>query len=229
MSFGGSSQSAFFPGKAVVTGPAKNFTYTVTAGPATTPISLDELKSYLRIPPSVTADDALLLLIIDLTVLTAEKIIRRDLITKTYSTFRDSIVFQADQLILRRSKLIVVNSIDYINNDDIPTNVPSTVWDNTLQADYSRVYLKLNQSWPTDAQDIPQSVTVSFDAGYGPNATDVPADIRGALLQHAANFYENRGDCACDGAGADLALPAQSKKIYDLYKIKSIITMENFL
>jgi uncharacterized phiE125 gp8 family phage protein len=228
MVLGGSSTAGFVATNEVLTGPAEAFTYTVTAGPATTPITLDELKGYLRIPLTQVSEDALLTLIIELVTLTAEKMTRRDLITKTYETFRSQISFSSLSILLRRSKLQVVNSIDYINKDNVSTNIPNTVWGNTSETDFSSIFLLPDQSWPTDVQCIPQSITISFDAGYGPAPEDVPADLRGALLQHAANFYENRGDCSCDGAGAELALPPQSKTTYDLYKIKSIVVRDNF-
>ena len=226
MSYGGSFRSAYLPLKQVITGPAEAFSYIRTSGPATTPISLSELKSYLKITTST--DDTLLLLIIDLVTEVAEKIMRRDLISKTYTTYRDAISFTSKYLVLRRSKLLAVNYIKYIDINDVLITISPTIYSNTIEADYSKIFLNKNENWPSDVQDVPQAIQISFDAGYGTLSIDVPADIRGALLQHAALFYENRGDCACDGVGAELSLPSQSRKIYDLYKIRQVITMQNF-
>ena len=212
----------FSSDKQVLTGPATAFTYDVTSAPATTPISLAELKSYLKIPVSNTTDDALIILLIELVTEVAEKITRRDFITRTYNTFRSQAAFTAPSIELRRSKLLVINSIDYINNDGTPTNIPSTVFDTTVSNDFSNIFLNVNESWPEDVEDRPQSITIDFDAGYGPASTNVPAALRLALMQHAANYYENRGDCACDSESAAAAIPIQARKIYDLFKIKDI-------
>ncbi len=47
-------------------------------------------------------------------------------------------------------------------------------------------------------------VEIEFDAGFGPTWTDVPADLRQAVLLLAAEYYEHRHD---DG-GAGPAVPA---------------------
>ena len=208
-----------FPGSGVVrTGPATAFTYTVTVGPVTTPISLETLKSYLRIPASQTSEDALLTLIIELVTLCGERYTRRDFISKTYKTFRD--IFFED-IVLRRSRLVSVESINF-KLDGVLTLVDSSVYSNTFESDFSRIFLQVNEQWPGDVDPIAQAIEIEFISGYGSLETDVPADLRGALLQHAANFYENRGDCPCDGAGAELALPSQTKKIYMQYLISDI-------
>ncbi|GAB1363708.1 hypothetical protein MASR1M32_29440 [Rhodobacter sp.] len=49
---------------------------------------------------------------------------------------------------------------------------------------------------PTDGRAV-----VEFDAGFGPASTDVPADLRQAVLLLAAEFYEHRHDDGSSGTG----------------------------
>ena len=47
------------------------------------------------------------------------------------------------------------------------------------------------QTWPPHRQDD-NSIAVTYWAGYGPNASDVPAAIRHAMLMLIGFWYENR-------------------------------------
>jgi uncharacterized phiE125 gp8 family phage protein len=47
------------------------------------------------------------------------------------------------------------------------------------------------QTWPPHRQDD-NSVSVTWWAGYGPSATDVPATLRHAMLMLVGFWYENR-------------------------------------
>jgi uncharacterized phiE125 gp8 family phage protein len=49
---------------------------------------------------------------------------------------------------------------------------------------------------PTDGM-----VKVVFDAGFGPDWTDVPVDLRQAVLLLASEYYEHRHDDGAQGAG----------------------------
>lgn len=42
------------------------------------------------------------------------------------------------------------------------------------------------------------AIVVVYEAGFGPDASDVPAAIRQAVLMHAAWLYEHRGECDAD-------------------------------
>ena len=52
------------------------------------------------------------------------------------------------------------------------------------------------------------AVRVVFDAGFGPVWTDIPADLRQAVLLLAAEYYEHRHDDGAQGAGLPFAVLA---------------------
>ena len=39
------------------------------------------------------------------------------------------------------------------------------------------------------------AIKITWIAGYGDNATDVPASIRRGIIMTASHLYTNRGDC----------------------------------
>lgn len=194
----------------------KAFTYNVTTTAANKPLTLDSVKSYLRINLSDKSQDDFLEILIDAATNFGEKYTNRDFINKTYTTFRDN--FQ-DCFELRRSRVSDVTSVKYLISD-VLTTVAITVWGFTDVTDYSEIFLKEDQQWPTDVDLIPQAVEITFIAGYGADDTNVPADIKLAMLSHIAFIFENRGDC--DVTNLANSLPVNAKNIYDSNRLINI-------
>lgn len=214
---------------------SRDYTYVVTVPPVNPAVSLADVKAQLRVIG--TAEDALLNSYIAAATDYAEKYTRRDFITRTYNTFRDCFPrgycypygqYNTGFEILR-SKLSSINSITYLV-DGVSTTVPSTVYYNTLQNDYSVVLNRENQSWPTDGDEQLQSITIDFDAGYGPNTSDVPQALQTAISQIVAAMYANRGDCGGKGGSSSSSsscdceslAPSNAKSILKQYRIENL-------
>jgi len=81
--------------------------------------------------------------------------------------------------------------------------------------DYSRILPQPNTFWPTDVSDRLQSVNIRFNSGYGDAPKDVPKMLKMAMLQHAAYFYVNRGDCACTAVNVMEIAPPEAMAVYE--------------
>lgn len=198
------------------------YPYKLVTAASVTPISLTEVKTFLKLDVSDTSEDTLITMFIEAATDYAEKYTRRDFINKTYITYRDQF---EDIIEIRRSKLQSVSFVKYYNTSNVLTTLSASIYALTDEVDYSSVFLAYNQEWPTVlTYGQLQPIQIQFVAGYGALATAVPSLLRIALLQHVVNMYENRGDCTSD-SGCDCAgtLPSQSKSIYNTYKIKDII------
>lgn len=197
---------------------AKAHTYVVITPPATTPITLATAKAYLKI--TTTDDDALITALITATTDFAEKFMKKDLITKTWKTFRDDFFF--DEIILRRSPLQTVDRFEYLVAT-VLTPVPAEDFYNTVETDYSRIALVDGKQFPTDGDVRLQNIEIDFKTGFGDSEADIPEDIKTALLAHIAMLYENRGDCFNFGRVAApkiaASVPLQSAVIYNQYRI----------
>lgn len=172
--------------------------YIVVTPPASTPITLAEVKEFLRIDTS--DDDALLTSLIEAAVACGEGITRRIFITTGFRTFRNGFsetknFVQGGELpiVLRKSSLIDTTLFTYKTDSGTTTLVKDTDFFEEIVNDYSK--LRPEDMWPSDNKERVQSITIEFDAGYGPDASDVPADIKTALQQHVCFLYNNRGDC----------------------------------
>jgi uncharacterized phiE125 gp8 family phage protein len=196
------------------------YTYNVTTPAANLPLTLAEVKTHLRLDPDDTSEDSYLTILIETAADFGERYTGRDFINKTYTTFRNDFF---EPLLLRRSKVSSITSIQYLING-VLTTVANTVYGLEDVNDYPYIYLKDNQEWPTDTDCIPQSIKIVFVSGYGASNVNIPSDIKLALLNHIAFLYENRGDCSGECGGA--MLPANSKTIYDKRRIINIGSYE---
>lgn len=196
----------------------KQYTYIETESPTVvTEDFLTLVKTQLRISPDDTTEDAYLGLLINVAYKYAEKYTRRTLLTTQYLTYRDD--FNVCCFELRRSPFQSLQSIKYLL-DGVLTTLPSTDYYNTIESFYARVLRAPHKEWPHRIECRQQAIQIEFTAGYGDVYTDIPEDLLMAMLQHIANLYESRGDCS-DSACAS-ALPAQSRMIYNSYRIGDI-------
>lgn len=153
----------------------------------------------------------------------AENVTRRDFLTKTWNQKIDWFPFPTAEnplscIELQKSILQVDEEIiiSYLKNDNI-TNVAVDTADYYIDEspDYSKVLPVPNIFWPRDVSDRLQSVNIQFKSGYGDVPKDVPRMLRMAMLQHAAYFYANRGDCACTAANMMEIAPPEAMAVYE--------------
>lgn len=187
---------------------SKAWTYTVTGGPDCPPVSLDDFKVHARV--SGSGQDSILAMMLEAVTAYAEGFTKRDFITKTYQTFRDEFSEVGE---LRRSKLQSVTTIKYLVSGSLVT-VSDSIYFNTVETDFSEILLEDGEAWPTDGDTRKQAIEIIFKAGFGDDSRSIPEDLKLAILQHATNYNENRGDCTL----AD-SVPASTKIVYDKYRI----------
>tara|TARA_R110002126_G_scaffold236695_1_gene380288 strand:+ start:440 stop:1087 length:648 start_codon:yes stop_codon:yes gene_type:complete len=186
--------------------------YTLVTGSNELAVNLVNVKSWLKIPSSLVADDTLLTALIKASAGYFEKITGRDLITKTYKTHLDRFPFANDieyysglsnlnpkyndnGIYLRKSKLQSITSIKYYVSKVLTTWVSSDYYISD-EPDYSAIYLVEDIDFPSTIDKRKQAVEIIFTAGYGIDSTFVPEDVQQALLQLISYLYENRGDCS---------------------------------
>lgn len=171
--------------------------YILVTDAAVEPITLSEIKTNLKI--TTTDYDDILQPMIKTAVTKGEQITGRDFITKKYKTFID--YFPGDQFGIKilKSKLQAIDHIKYYK-DDLLVTLNAADYYITDDADYAYIFLKSGKSFPRDIDDRAQAVQITFDAGYGDTAADVPQGIKQALIAYIAMLYNNAGDCPLDEA-----------------------------
>ena len=174
-------------------------------------VSLINTKAWLKIPSTLSVDDALIGYLIKAATGFFEKITGRDLITKTYRTYLDNFPltnglsyysgvsplipqYQDNGILLKKSQLQSVVSIKYLK-DGTQLTLDAANYYFTINTDYSVIYLVNGVEFPSNIDVRKQAVEINFTAGYGVDDSFVPDDVQQALLQFISYLYDNRGDC----------------------------------
>ena len=168
-----------------------NYGLSISVEPDLEPVSLSEMKDWLRI--SNASEDAMIGALIQSARFEVENITRRSLINRT--VVQTHLDFPGgDKLVLRASPVSSVTSIGYTDQaGDSQTFAASNYRVVTNQI---RPFIRLvtGASWPTVETDNDGAVSITMIAGYGAVRTAVPDNARIALKMIVAYAYENRGD-----------------------------------
>jgi uncharacterized phiE125 gp8 family phage protein len=160
-----------------------------TQSAATTAISVDDLKLHSRI--SGDSEDSLLAVYIAAAEAQLQEERQLQLITAEYTYTLDK---WPDVIALPIVPVQSITSITYVDSDGVEQTLAADQYQTSgIGYDHypATIQPAYDCDWPT-ARDIAEAITITLTAGYGDAATDVPADLRAALLLSAADRYEWR-------------------------------------
>lgn len=167
--------------------------------PTTQPVSLAELKLQARIDADLSDEDTLLASYLAAATRQVETETGRQLMLATW-------VYRADgfsphgTLALPRPPLLSVTSVQYVDADGVTQTWDAANYVVDPYRDPGRIVLAQGASWPS-TRDVPNAVTITYQAGYGASlvddvyeedATQVPPELRHALLLLTAEWYRHR-------------------------------------
>jgi len=197
----------------------------LVTGPAGEPVSLDEAKAHLRV--EIGDDDALITRLIAAARAAAEDFTGRAFVTQTWrltldrpplrrSPWWDGVREGADTLpranaiVLPRPPLQAVVKVETFDEAG-----DATVWDAAnyvVDTEGARLVLRAGAAWPVP-QRTSAGFAVTYTAGYGDQAEDVPSALRQGILAHVAALYEHRGDDR---------MPAQARALYAPFRMVAL-------
>lgn len=187
--------------------------------PTVEPVTVAEAKLFARI--DTTADDAIVNELIGAARKRCEEWRGRAFLTQTWQLFLDtfphldqgifrdpaftpigaqyrsgyasSYGWHQPPILLPRAPVLSVTSVVYTPFGGVPTTLDPSKYVVDLSNVYApRIVPQFGQMWPTDLLVSANGVVVEFVAGFGPNPTDVPEQLRLGLKQLVAFWYENR-------------------------------------
>ena len=175
-----------------------NFPYMILqTPPVVEPVSLSELKEYVRVDGST--DDALLTRLIKVARESAEEYMRRSLINQTWVLSYDD--FCPEEVQLLRGPIQSVTDVKSIARGGASTTISSSCY--YLNAGKEKLVF--------DAPVLGHIVDVTYVSGFGAAASNVPEIIRQGIIFHAVQMFDNRSD--------DSDVPQSSASLYSAYKV----------
>jgi len=163
--------------------------------PATTPITLAEVKDQLRVEGS--DDDTLLTRLIDVAVAYTDVkgALGQAMIAQKWGQWVESTPPQTVSLIL--GPVTGVTAVKYYDIDGTLQTDTLSNYQVTGTEFATIIGPKSGFSWPV-TQDRSDAIRIEYEIGYGETAADVPQTIRHALMLLVGHWYDNRENTQMD-------------------------------
>lgn len=201
---------------------------TLDTGPTQEPVTLQEVKEYLRVDDST--DERIIRPFIETARRFCEEHTGRALLTQTFTLFLDTLDsleeplwegmrtgpylnYYKNYVTLPRAPVVSVSHIKTYDDADTATTFASSKYYVDTAREPARIYLRTGETFPT-ALRVANAIEVKFVAGYT-TQYNIPEPLRLGILQHIAYLYEHRGDMY----DATLSYPPMLKSLYAPYVI----------
>jgi uncharacterized phiE125 gp8 family phage protein len=170
-------------------------TFKTTVEPTIEPITLENLKDRLRIG-STCEFDAELSLILTMARKQVEADTYRRLITQTVVGYMDAFRW-VREIEIRQAPISSVTSITYVDQNGATQTFASSRYAVDITSTPPRIVLDTNEQWELTEENTPNSVAITFVAGYGATAASVPAAAKLAIVEYAKILWSG-----CEGSEA---------------------------
>ena len=205
---------------------------TVTTEPTQEPVTLQEVKEYLRLEDSV--DERNLRPMVEAARRYAEEYLNRSLMSQTLTLYLDTFSdkdnplwegvrtgpymnYHKDYILLPKSPVTSVTSVKTYDDEDTATTFASTRYYVDTASEPARVVLRTGETFPT-ALRVANAIEVIYVAGQS-SPYSIAEPIRLGILQHVAFLYEHRGDMG--EYQQALKMPPMIATLYAPYRIHS--------
>jgi len=168
--------------------------------PTTTPISLAEAKSFLRIDSDFDDDNTYITSLINVATSMVEEFTRRRLITQTFNIFYDEFPPYID---LQIGEVASVTHIKYYDTSNALQTLATSNYDVDTKIRPGRIYQSEDGDFP-NTYERPNAVEVEFIVGA--SASDIPAPIIQAIYVIIGRYFENRQDVVTGTIASELPL-----------------------
>lgn len=161
----------------------------LVTGPAKEVLTTAEAKGHLRV--DVSDDDAYIDGLVSATRIYFEDVVNRALITQTWRLNLEAWP-DDDEILIPRAPLQSVTSVVYKDQDGNATTWASSNYIVDSDSEPGRVVLAYGGMWPSVTLYPVNPIMITFVAGYGDDASDVPAQMKQCLKLLIGHWYENR-------------------------------------
>lgn len=175
-----------------------------TVDPTVMATTLKRAKKQVELLETEDAHDAHLTALIGAATEHVEQYTRRALITQTWRLTLDRFPCE---IVLPRPPVQSVSSITYVDDDGATQTLSSSLYQTCLESSPARIVPAYNEVWPT-VRNIPEAVQVTYVAGYGAAATDIPEQFQQIILLLVGHWFEHREAIVSGTSAAEVPLGA---------------------
>ena len=162
----------------------------LTTPPSAEPLALADVKAHLRL--AITDDDAYITGLITAARRAIESRYGLAIMPQSWALFADHWPHH-NIFHIPLWPILSADSITLFADDDTSAIIDPSAYYLDMATRPCRVALRQGRIFPEPARNI-NGIKLSFTAGFGANATFVPAEIKEGLMAAVANWYQNRGD-----------------------------------
>jgi uncharacterized phiE125 gp8 family phage protein len=160
------------------------------------PITLEDVKSQLRLELGQTNEDEFLEGLITAARQHVENITGRKLMPQTWTVYYDAWPSGKDnydtiEIPYPPLRSIPSTGLVYTDSTSGSTTLSSTAWAADTVSEPGRLVLDYNDDWPTVTLHNNNPIAIEFNCGYSTAAT-IPGTIKQAVKMLIGHYYENR-------------------------------------
>jgi len=189
----------------------RSYVYDITDSPVELPITLEEVKEFLKLSSDTNEDAVISIMIASAYNLFVEA--TDFILMKTgYRVYADCF-YNIKKLY--KYPFSSLSSYKYLK-EGVFTDVDSSLYYIDTASSAPVIILKAGASYPTDVDVISQSILIEFVAGKFEAAVEITSnyfDIKLGLLALVAFLYENRGDCDSSFSSSAISLLPEAFKL----------------
>ena len=153
------------------------------------PVSLEQVRYHLR-NEDLRFDDELLKVYIKAAAADVEKQYSLALLTQTIKQYHCGFpASSSTPMLLRIAPMVSITSIEYMDTTGATQTWASSEYTSGRMDMGGLIVPKINYSWPGDVANLPNAVTVTYQAGFGAKPSTIPIQITQAMLMAVADWY----------------------------------------
>ena len=168
--------------------------YNVHTAATELPVTLEQVRYHLR-NEDMRFDDELLKAYIRAAAGYVERTYGLALLTQTIKQYHAEFPYGSDTpLLLRIAPLASVTSIEYTDSAGASQTWASPEYTSGRLNLGGFIVPGIGYSWPGSVANLPNAVTVTYQAGFGAKPSTLPAPVTQALLLMIGDMYQRRED-----------------------------------
>ncbi len=185
-------------------------------GPMLEPVALSEARTFLRVDD--TAEDGFVSTLITAARLHIEGTTGRALISQSWRVVADS--WPADgTIVLPVAPLISISSITTYDGEGVPTILALAQFQPETNTSPARIFLPPMIEGAGVLREH-NGIEIDYVAGFGPAPSDIPQDLRHAILSLVGYWFEHRDAVIIAGSGS--VVPTGFDRLLAAYRSVSL-------